>query len=184
MGCDITMFVEIYKNCAWVSEEYYKKDSNGEFIEVPIYSGRNYELFSNLADVRNNMDNEVIASPRGLPTNVSKKVLDEYRKWEDDSHSSSYFTLLELEYFLKNKKPSRYGGFMNLANSKLVDSDLTPENYIQNKTKDKHIYKEWDSVDCNGLSTIISKLKDRLDDNYMWELTDKNNIRIVFWFDS
>ena len=65
MGCDIHLHVEVrsrktkkeHNDSKWYSDEFY-----GEF------SDRNYNMFSALADVRNDGDIERIVPERGLPT--------------------------------------------------------------------------------------------------------------------
>jgi hypothetical protein len=79
------------------------------------YSGRNYLLFSLLANVRNSrmrdifgpgsplyMDNlerdmiEPLAEPRGVPENASKTWRKTVERWGADLHSTSWFTVQEL----------------------------------------------------------------------------------------
>jgi hypothetical protein len=76
------------------------------------YTGRNYALFSLLADVRNtrstgnmfdaSMQYEErdsilpLAEPRGVPKNASKRWKRYAKRWGTNLHSESYFTLQEL----------------------------------------------------------------------------------------
>lgn len=122
MGCDIHFFTErwtsdnkyegpkdlsedrdnkleeILENCEpnyrWVSADTWTK--NDIWYANEIYGGRNYYLFSILADVRNGGGVEPIDYPRGIPQDSSsgyKYVVD---RWDGDGHSHSYFTLDEL----------------------------------------------------------------------------------------
>ena len=84
---------------------------NERFTSAP-YKGRNYELFSVLADVRNTrsffniFDPSLIhqerdsllpiAQPRGIPEDASKAWKRECKAWGQDFHSHSWFTLTEL----------------------------------------------------------------------------------------
>lgn len=71
----------------------------------PLYVGRNYNLFSVLADVRNGYGFAgvytgeqfvPIASPRGVPNDATPEYREEVELWGRDGHSHSYVTLREL----------------------------------------------------------------------------------------
>jgi hypothetical protein len=116
----------------WPTQEikpFGKYPSNVPYTHQP-YRGRNYELFSLLADVRNHnplanvFDTSMryasresllpIAMPRGIPEDPSK----EWAKYADDGdlHSHSFFTLTEL------LKAVEDGAFeQNFQNSGYVD---------------------------------------------------------------
>lgn len=134
MGCDIHTAVEVgydygEDKTEWemvdeaiFDNPYYSAERpiglwNTPYINAP-YRGRNYRLFSKLANVRNygpgglsallggmfgTADNlerdriEPLAEPRGVPEDAStgwKRIVEE---WDADMHSTSYFTLEELE---------------------------------------------------------------------------------------
>lgn len=61
-----------------------------------LYRGRNYSLFSRLADVRSYGDGTAISEPRGVPDDASDAYLYIVEQWKGDGHSHSYFTLTEL----------------------------------------------------------------------------------------
>lgn len=135
MGCDIHTLAEIQR------EVYNHETQTSEFVDIwdaiklpvftyaycrenePIsiynesltsrpYQGRNYNLFSVLADVRNTRSTSNIfdpsmeyeerdsilplALPKGIPDNASKGWKKECKRWGLDFHSHSYFTLQEL----------------------------------------------------------------------------------------
>jgi len=143
MGCDIHTMAEVYvtpskwdqESRTWIDLEprwkavkrdvfpyaYFREDEtidpfsrygNFPYTSVP-YQGRDYWLFSILADVRNtrtytNMfDSSMvyaerdplrpIAQPRGVPEDASKGWRKYVEDWGSDLHSTSYFTLTELE---------------------------------------------------------------------------------------
>lgn len=100
MGCDIHFYVEVKKDSKWqrycpedkyvesVDDDGYKNKSR-DWYDDPLYVGRNYSLFSILADVRNGRgfagcdtwegDGFVpISSPRGVPSDTSQEVMKEY----------------------------------------------------------------------------------------------------------
>lgn len=80
----------------WVSADKWEED-DGEWgvpYNSEYYSGRNYGLFSILADVRGR---EVpIDEPRGIPDDASTGYKYICEQWDGDGHSHSYFTLKEL----------------------------------------------------------------------------------------
>lgn len=80
----------------WVSaDKWVKKDVSWSVDwDKQYYGGRNYVLFSILADVRG--DEVPIDSPRGIPSDASIGYKYMCEKWDGDAHSHSYFTLDEL----------------------------------------------------------------------------------------
>jgi hypothetical protein len=110
MGCDIHVFVEEYKDAKWNHIEPGEYDWSLGWEEnygLPewYYHGRNYNLFSVLADVRNgegfagcDTGDRItpMADPRGLPGDVSECVKSEHAEWDCDAHSASWFTVAEL----------------------------------------------------------------------------------------
>jgi hypothetical protein len=165
MGCDIHIFAEVKKKGKWekVSKSfknpYYRPGEpnnvdddgyewNSEKSDSP-YSGRNYDLFAILANVRNghgfagcDTGNGFIpiSDPKGLPDDVSKEIKVESDGWGSDGHSHSHFTLSELldydwnqttvhrgwvneeqyEEFKKNGSPSSWCGMVNGGSIKKV----------------------------------------------------------------
>jgi hypothetical protein len=74
----------------WIYEEgRWEIDWNEHY-----YDGRNYHLFSILADVRG--DHSPIAEPRGIPQDASTGYKYMCDQWDGDAHSHSYYTLTEL----------------------------------------------------------------------------------------
>lgn len=80
---------------------------NFPFSPDPLQS-RNYRLFAMLADVRNGYGFagtdtgdavEPISMPRGVPEDASPEWLREVEEWGPDLHSTSYFTLAELDAY-------------------------------------------------------------------------------------
>lgn len=128
MGADIHTFMEIgfrYPNneVEWrlnreavFKDRYYRKDKpltihNAKYTATP-YTGRNYELFALLADVRNDDTIEPLDEPRGLPSDISDDLRYEYGDVDNaDWHSASWFTLAELEKFLAEGKFDRQPDF-------------------------------------------------------------------------
>lgn len=72
---------------------------------VDWYEGRNYDLFSILADVRNGFGFagcvtgegfNPICSPRGVPEDASDPYKGVVERWDSDGHSHSWLTVAEL----------------------------------------------------------------------------------------
>jgi hypothetical protein len=84
------------------SWEYLDEDEGDEYAywsvvrDKRFYAGRNYYLFTILAGVRGNRDDDKISEPRGVPDDISDAYREQLRQWEGDAHSKSYFTLKEL----------------------------------------------------------------------------------------
>ena len=84
MGCDIHEYVEVKINGKWV-------------YVGGIAIGRNYALFSVLADVRNNGSvGCVTGEPRGIPENVDPVLNEISEDYGGDGHSHSHLYLNEL----------------------------------------------------------------------------------------
>jgi hypothetical protein len=112
MGCDIHLFVEKKGPLGdWqLVDRLVTHDAGTEYAHIDIegrgfYDGRNYRLFSILADVRNGRGFAGVktgegfvplAAPRGVPTDASAGYLKMVEQWDGDGHSHSYHTLRDL----------------------------------------------------------------------------------------
>lgn len=111
MGCDIHFYVEAKKNDKWESADTWVVDTDYDEPRKTVpykqafYSGRNYNLFAILADVRNGRGFagcdtgdrfNPISEPKGLPEDVSPEVKQESDRWDGDGHSHSFHTLAAL----------------------------------------------------------------------------------------
>lgn len=113
MGCDIHFYVERRENGCWVTADTWEKDEVfvGELTvthEDKFYSGRNYNLFAILANVRNGSGFagvktgdgfNYIAEPRGIPDDASSLYKSETFRWGGNGHSHSWLTVQELMDF-------------------------------------------------------------------------------------
>src|SRR3990167_8499361 len=94
MGCDIHAFVEVKVDNEWL--HYAEARING-----------NYNLFSRMADVRNDNSITPISSPRGLPKDISKMVSLHRNRWGKDGHSDSWLSYDEIyDLYLWSKSDS------------------------------------------------------------------------------
>lgn len=112
MGCDIHVHLEKYSSIhgeyKWVNVDHWQlnpyfgiDEDKNEYDLVSFYNGRNYDLFSILAEVRGSLD--PIDEARGLPEDVSPRTKYEYDRWNMECHTPSYYTLKELKDYLFEK---------------------------------------------------------------------------------
>lgn len=110
MGCDIHFYVEKKIGDQWVTADEWEDDKYDEGRKTvdykkQFYSGRSYNLFAILADVRNGRGFagvktgegfNPIAAPRGVPDDCCAEYRQMMEDYGCDGHSHSYFTLAEL----------------------------------------------------------------------------------------
>lgn len=173
MGCDIHMYVERRHNrygggkTEWLCGDYFSiknpLDPECRPVLQELWGDRWYELFAVLANVRNGHGEAAqpyIDLPRGIPDDATEYVKDEYRLWDDDAHSSSYFTLKELIEFQLEHRPISHFGAHDILEP-IIES-------LKKRAADFNIISEFE---WNREWT--DELRDKMD-----------NIRIVFWFDN
>lgn len=116
MGCDIYLMVEVRDKRIDQWKEYDIADELLKFI------GRNYNLFSILAGVRNgkgfaNADTGdafiPIDTPRGVPKNASENYIAYVEYWGLDGHSHSFLDLAELKKYDWHGQKNKHRGFMS-----------------------------------------------------------------------
>jgi len=113
------------------SWEYLDEDEGDEYAywsvvrDKRFYAGRNYYLFTILAGVRGNWDDDKISKPRGVPDDISDAYKEQLRQWEGDAHSKSYFTLKELLDVDWSKYETEYISefFETIEKMKKLDTD-------------------------------------------------------------
>ena len=111
MGCDIHFYVEVRKGEQWVSADEWETEDDGDGVYAHVdyrksyYSGRNYDLFAILANVRNGYGFAgvvtgsgfvPIAMPKGVPADASPEVKKAAEYWDADGHTHSWHTLSDL----------------------------------------------------------------------------------------
>jgi len=109
MGCNIHVYTEKKnKDGKWLCtdyfsvNEYYKEELEDHddpadanpYTHEDFYSGRDYGLFGALAGVRYET---LHPDPKGIPEDASKECLADYKQWDCDAHTPSWFTLEELK---------------------------------------------------------------------------------------
>ncbi len=200
MGCDIHVFLEkktsVNNESKWVNIDYWQLNPyhdgvdkyEKEYDHVPVYRGRNYELFNILAGVRGSGDG-IIDEPRGLPEDASITTKKESDGWGSDGHSHSYFTLFELREFLENNPTTMYGGMVKPEDAEKIDKGEGTPNSWAGWVSDESgwVHREWNEPSpLNGIvDNIVERFKDEFyiyDDKRYPE--KEKSIRIVFWFDN
>lgn len=95
----------------YVEKLWSEVHGNLEYVHNAYYTGRNYNLFAILADVRNGYGfagcdtgsgfNPILGRDmwRGLPYNVCPEIATQYKKWGEDAHSSTWLTVAELDAY-------------------------------------------------------------------------------------
>jgi hypothetical protein len=222
MGCDAHIYVEVKKNGQWKKvgkvfpNPYYRPAEKKETYNKPKtdqpYSGRNYDLFAILANVRNGRgfagsdtgDGFIpIDMPRDLPKNVSKTIKDISDEWGVDGHSHSYFTLRELNEYDWNRE-TKHRGFVGVAEYNEFKAEGSPSGWctmIDGKDIKKVSNSAFEKVvklnppDIKNYYTQVEwtvAYKDAIG-KYWFEKTipaltklskNPDDVRIVFWFDN
>jgi hypothetical protein len=203
MGCDIHLFTERKRSIRdeekWINMDYWQynsyydsedPDGEREMDVKSFYIGRDYDMFSVLANVRNYNDNNFIMEDRGLPDDICPITKKEADVWKGDGHSHGYYTLKELmDYIKKNPAIKRSGMVSKESAEKLETTGETPNTWAQDVSPSLGwVYKEWE--DPSPLKNIVDKLLVRRNEEF-WihrdnieESEQDDKIRIVFWFDN
>ncbi len=94
----ISNVLKLEREYRWISvDKWYRDEGYWTNYGNSFYSGRNYDLFAKLADVRNYANNiEPLDQPRGIPEDASYAYKLMVKEMGNDGHSHSYFTLDEL----------------------------------------------------------------------------------------
>ena len=223
MGCDIHMYAEKLVDGKWEQlkgfvstyfdpkSDYFSKE---EFknSEHP-YEGRNYTLFSVLADVRNGSGFGgcdtgdmicPISTPKGVPQDSCKEIKKESDDWDCDGHSHSFFTVSELlqydwgklikkrgyvhleEYkeFKKNGQPESWCGGVSGGNIEVVSNEEI-ESIIEQGSSDSKSY--YTKIEWSVmLKEYCSTFIDKTIPLLVERCADNkiDEVRIVFWFDN
>ena len=197
MGCDIHLFTEKKSNINseqqwvnidnWKLNPYYDENDNEEsepkYKLNPAFRHRNYQLFSMLADVRNDSENKPISDTKGLPKDISEIVIKQNEYWEGDGHSHSFFTMKELYDYYEQNNIVKYSGLVDSDGVKAIKDGKMPNWFCQASTREGLIYKEWQREN-NVLKSFIEALENNFESEYYNKDVESENFRIVFWFDN
>lgn len=223
MYCDIYMYAEIMKDNQWykvknyfLNNKFKPQEENyinefGDKINYyrcdHPYQDKNYNLFSILANIRNdNLDQfDYISVPRGIPVNISPALNKIIQMKEDNIHSISYIYLNELIKFNWCKKISKRV-LLNEKNFLLYQEGYRDLEYFENAS---YIFKNYKIVYPFEMKELLKE--NDIEDNYYFTMVkmnfyyyqlcekfvtetipsllklssknENNDVRIVFWFD-
>ena len=213
MGCDIHLYQEQKIDGRWKSADTWSDKYDEGCVSVAyddmIYTGRNYRLFSILANVRNGHgfagcktsdEFNPISMPRGLPSDVSELVEAESKKWGVDCHSHSWLTLREILDFDWNQKTTLCGwvdaeeywqwkrnGAPNSWSGSVGGGGVR---HVTHKEMDAAIEAE---ADTSGLYCEVEWMRHHHEcaGGDFWKAVcmalhkaSPENVRFVFWFDN
>lgn len=201
MGCDIHMCFERlnYKN-QWVTADRFVcdyDDDRGWFYAVdPIYSDRDYELFTFLAGVRNYYGREIpVNEPRGLPEDASPQTREYSDSYGIDGHSHSWMTVKELFEKLNAIETVHRKGYISQEQFReLKEEGIKPSSWFHYITRPDFVECEWvdsfvgkerlgnavKNAICRG--TYYDSWESFINNEY--QTPDLDRYRIVFFFDN
>lgn len=201
MGCDIHIGVEAYDDCDdkwrdisyYIENEYYdpeEEDRDCELIRLDPYKGRSYELFSFFAGVRNSDGTTpMIAPPRGIPEDCSRRIKFDHRRWGCDAHTPSWLTLKEIIEASEKYKIVKRSGMVSEEQAKALDEEgIKPESWCKWTNVEDYVDREWEDENV-CLTDFIEEVTNYLKaGHYSWRvnslLETPDRIRFVFWFDN
>lgn len=196
MGTDIHVRVEARDTTShkgqWRSVDHYHNDTtnnrDGRAARNnirPIYSTRDYELFSSIAGVPYDTHQIGAGFARGLPPDVSDRVLYDYKN-SGVVFSPGYATLAELKRALAEKPTVTVRGLVKReASIRYYSTGEVPTDWCEGGNLPGWVQLEW-VQNNNGLISLIQELEKRRDSVFSCgQEADQHedDIRIVFWFD-
>lgn len=218
MGCDIHVCVEILRTVnnteEWFNYDHFRynpyfseDDPDEEELEhVPIYSDRDYLLFTRLCGVReyslirtiqlcahgeefSYQETKKASEPKGIPDDCSKITKGIIERWGSDGHSHSYLTLKEIIDYIDSKPPKKHEGFLSDRQVASLAKGDDPDSWSNIKTPKAPHFKQWDrpwdeSID-SGIIELAEAIKLRaLEYYYSYQSIEPEKVRIVFFFDN
>ena len=195
MGTDIYMHAEVKRNGAWrpVSLEEnteYHLEKNAQLREpIEVYKGRNYNLFSVLADVRNpggrtrdGRKFDVIAPPRGLPEDLSPEMRDLVEEWV---MSPSWLLLSEILDFDWRGKVMHFEAMVDARAAHLfVEDEPFPFSKWPKDVQMGYSVIERDGVMVWWADTYAASVGEGVLELFkgLTQYGDPSQVRLVFWF--
>ena len=199
MGCDIHILTERkyedkWFNCDnWKYNYYFGKDEyEKQFDLKPVYTHRNYELFSVLANVRNGAsmwetmagigDKAVslpyISEPKGIPEDCCIHTKEYIDIWDCDGHSHSYFTIKELYNYWINMslKTKRSGVLVGQVLEDFDEKGIIPREWCKGYLgSEKSGYRQWE-VEYNPLDNFMKAIIKHFCD-VMWIQSNTDDLK-------
>jgi hypothetical protein len=224
MGCDIHGFCEVKKNGVWklntkpiFKNPYYLSDSDLQLRKLrdPSFkrvddlqkaqylchpgTGRNYDWFAILADVRNGRGFAgiptgegfaVIAEPRGVPEDCTTKWAKEVEEWGGDLHSHSYLRVQDFDDFdwsqktilngiipldeyktlrVSGESPETWSGMISGPDVVVVDQEAADQ-ILEGHSVVVNPYEPIFSHKEKNATMVSQKTNKRVYVNYRWEV--------------
>lgn len=199
MGCDIHFYVEHKVDGVW--KQAFFPDAETERDGKYWYHGRNYLLFGLLAGVRNEHATP-LSKPRGIPSDLSDGLKEEWLNWDGDGHTPSYFLLSELLKFKDSK--SIHTGYVDVTGYRQFLKNGFPDQWrydifmgrnkavVDNAKMGRILNMASFLGDIEYFTEVIWEMPNVQIGKDFWEgldtlkVLDPNpeNIRCVFWFDN
>jgi len=134
MGCDIHVNTEKFVNGKWININKGVKKLPSEFNENPL-EYRSYKTFRFLADVRNytledwgdkskRYEKPILDENRGIPEDCSEETFNDWRSWEGDGHSPTWYLLSELIEWNKDKNDGNFNEIISFYNQLHIQPEL------------------------------------------------------------
>lgn len=171
MGCDMHEHFEVRTSEGWKRIQV-REDLNWDtatpqeeeaYWSLPLFIGRDYDLFAVLAGVRNRLNVRPIVACRGIPGDASAEVREAWTQAEHspEVHSPSWLSLDELLTFDWDQP------LVHLETEAAQDAPWAQREIVTYR----------DAVaDTNFMTQGLAELQKFVD--------DPRDLRMVFWFDS
>lgn len=213
MGCDIHICIEVKNNDGeWRNYDnfrhnpYYVEgdECEEEIIQIPIFTDRDYLLFSRLCGVREHsifdaiaistldeniqlQKTEKVSDVKGVPSDcsvVTKQIID---KWGSDGHSHSFLTLKEIKDYINKKSSKKYHGFLTSPQSKLLAEGILPDYWSRVETEEYINFAQWErpwSAEIDGNMIALANAIEKRAKEFFYSDDVSEKTRIVFFFDN
>lgn len=170
MGCDIHNYVEIKTDHFWrlVKKPVQSDWNKFYFVDYYAYKDRNYDLFSQLANVRNGSGFsgcvtgegfEPISAPKGMPDDCDDLITASSERWSTDGHSHSYLSLAELLAYKPSERRTVKAGliaapvYIEWQKRRLTDQDAFPESWCGGTSAKTISEAAWKALSQNERDT-------------------------------
>ena len=164
MGCDIHAIIE-------------KKDKYGFWTNAGDPEiGRDYEMYSVLANVRNSDNIPFISEAKGIPDDATSEFIGFSNDWGCDGHSHSWITLEEIKNF--DIEQEFYDSRLILSKDKkgkITSTCSMTTGETLGVVGKRKIFGLWGRDSWNKLIKKLEKLRLEKDDK---------SVRLVFFFDN
>jgi hypothetical protein len=178
MGCDIHGLCEVKQNGVWkvntdevFPNPYYdsKPEYDWQANEFQTYpdTGRNYDWFAILADVRNGRGFagiktgdgfNIIDDPRGVPDDATEEWMEEVNGWRGDMHSHSYLHVKDFNDFDWAQKTWKRGCITLKEYKRIKTQKLEPNDWSGNVSGPNVVIVSGEEADrvLNGETIIVT----------------------------